>query len=90
MVDGRSKPNATVFKKGQGGRKKGARNKFAKVFVEGVAKSWAEHGEQALEMLRKDKLEAYVKTAAALVPKQEEVQHSGNLSVSVVDYQEED
>ena len=76
----------TQFKKGEGGRMKGARNKFSQAFIKDVADSWAEHGSQTLELLRNGKPDAYVKTAAALIPKDLDINHSGNLQISVVDY----
>ncbi len=80
----------TQFKKGEGGRMKGARNKFSQAFIKDVAKSWAEHGVQTLETLREKRPDAYVKTAAALIPKDLDINHSGNINISVVDYQDDD
>ena len=78
----------TQFKKGKGGRPKGARNKFSQAFIKNFADNWKEHGEQAIEKLRETKLEAYVKTGAALVPKDLDVNLSGNINISVIDYNE--
>lgn len=83
----------TQFKDGHSGgpgRPKGARNKFSKSFIEGVAKSWAIHGDQTLEILRETKPEAYVRNAAALVPKDLDVKHYGDLTVNVVQYSDDD
>ena len=79
----------TQFKKGEGGRKLGARNKFSQAFIKNFADNWKEHGEQAIEKLRETKLEAYVKTGAALVPKDLDVNVSGNINISVIDYQDD-
>ena len=80
----------TQFKSGNksNGRPKGARNKFSQAFIKDVAKSWKEHGPQTLELLRKGKPDAYVKTASALIPKDLDVNLSGNINISVIDYSE--
>ena len=80
----------TQFKKGTGGRPKGARNKFAQAFIKDVAKSWAENGPDVLDKLREKKPEAYAKIAAALIPKDLDINLSGNINVSVVDYQDDE
>ena len=80
----------TQFKKGQGGRKLGARNKFAKAFIKDFAKDWAEHGPQAIEKVRLGKPDAYLRTGGALVPKDVDVNVSGGVSVRVVKYSDED
>jgi len=80
----------TRFQKGStsNGRPKGARNKFSQAFIRDVAKSWAEHGTETLEKLREKRPDAYVKTASALIPKDLDINHSGNINISVVDYEE--
>jgi hypothetical protein len=81
----------TQFKKGKApGRPKGARNKFSQAFIKDVADSWKKNGAEALESLRKDKLDAYVRTAGSLVPKDLDVKHSGDITVQVVDYAEDE
>ncbi len=80
----------TQFKKGQGGRKKGARNKFAAQFVKDVANSWAIDGPEVLESIKHSDKSAYVRTCAALIPKDMDINHTGSISISVVDYQDED
>ena len=86
----KDKRNATTFRKGQGGRPKGARNKFAQAFIKDVADSWKKNGPDVLEKLKKDKPEVYAKIAGGLIPKDIDVQHSGNINVSVVDYKEDE
>ncbi len=83
-------PNSGSFNKGQGGRPKGARNKFSKAVVEQFAANWAKNGEQAIEDMRKNNPDAYVKTAVSLVPKDLDIKHTGNINISVVDYQDDD
>ena len=83
-------PTAGSFKPGEGGRPKGARNKFAAQFIKDVAKSWAIDGPEVLESIKGSDKSAYVRTVAALVPKDMDINHSGNISISVVDYDEDD
>ncbi len=82
----------TQFKAGNKstGRPKGARNKFSQAFIKDVADSWKKNGAEALESLRKDKLDAYVRTAGALVPKDLDVNHTGTINVQVVDYEDDE
>ena len=82
----------TQFKSGStsNGRPKGARNKFSQAFIKDFAKNWKENGPQAIDKLRETKLEAYVKTGASLVPKDLDVNLTGNINISVIDYAEGD
>ena len=83
----------TQFKKGKdktGGRKKGARNKFAAQFIADFAADWAKHGADVVESLREKDKAVYVRAAGALVPKDLDINHSGTINISVVDYQDDD
>ena len=83
-------PNSGSFVKGEGGRPKGARNKFSVAVVEEFAADWSVNGKQAIEDMRINKPDVYVRTAVSLVPKDLDVQHSGNLNVYVVAYTDDD
>ena len=72
------------------GRPKGARNKFAHAFIKDFANDWKDFGPQAIEKVRTNKPDAYVKTGAALIPKDIDVNVSGSLSVRVVNYADEE
>ena len=86
-MDGRSKSNATVFKKGEGGRKKGSRNKITKKYLDALAKAFDPN---VIEKIKKTKPDVYIKLYSQLVPKDLDINHSGNISVTVVDYSEDD
>ena len=79
----------TQFKPGNKagkGRSKGSRNRITKLYLDILRKSIEEHGEEVLERVRKERPEVWVKLLAVLVPKDLDVQHSGNVSIRVVDY----
>ena len=80
----------TQFKKGEGGRPKGARNKFSKRFIEDFAGDWKKNGQQVIEKVRETKPDAYLKTATSLIPKDLDVNLTGNINISVIDYAEGD
>jgi hypothetical protein len=57
------------FKPGQGGRRKGARNKLGEDFLQALAEDFERHGTVAIERVRIDKPQAYLKIIASLLPK---------------------
>ena len=81
----------TQFKKGQkktGGRGKGVRGKITKKYLEFLLQSL--DGPEDIEKIKKDKPEVWVKLLAMLVPKDLDINHTGNVSIRVVDYAEDD
>ena len=80
----------TQFKKGHSGRPKGARNKVTKLYLDAVAESFAKNGPEVLEIIKEKRPDVYMKLVAALVPKDLDVNHSGDLNVYVVAYQDDD
>ncbi len=83
----------TQFKDGHSGgpgRPKGARNKVTQAYLEAVAKSFAKNGPEVLEIIKEKRPDVYMKLVAALVPKDLDVNHSGDLNVYVVAYQDDD
>lgn len=66
-------PVAHQFKVGNPGRPKGSRNKLGEDFVAALAEDFAANGKQAIETVRTEKPDAYLKVIAAVVPK--EVHH---------------
>lgn len=80
----------TQFKKGhkkQGGRGKGVRNKITKVYLDSLLKAY---DPDVIEKIKKTKPDAYLKHYSQLVPKDLDVNLSGNISISVVDYQDDE
>ncbi len=83
----------TQFKAGNSGgpgRQKGARNKITKAYLDAVAKSFAKNGPEVLEIIKEKRPDVYMKLVAALVPKDLDVKHSGDLAIQVVNYTDDD
>jgi hypothetical protein len=57
------------FKPGQGSRRKGSRNKLGEDFIQALADDFERHGVEAIERVRIEKPEAYLKVIASLLPK---------------------
>ena len=68
------------FKPGQGGRRKGSRNKLGEDFLQALADDFERHGAEAIERVRIEKPDAYLKVIASLLPK------DLNLNVSKYDH----
>ena len=81
-------PNkATRFKKGEGGRKQGSRNKITKKYLDTLVTAW---DPDVIEELKEKRPDVYIKLYSQLVPKDLDVKHSGSVNVTVVDYSEDD
>ena len=86
-----SNPNkATRFKKGEGGRKKGSRNKLTKVYLKLLDAAIEERGSEALDKIIDTRPDVFLKLVGQLVPKDLDVRHSGDVTVNIVDYQDDD
>ena len=81
----------TQFKKGNKsqGRKKGSRNKVTNIYLDALSKTTVDDVLQVVEKLRDTRPDAYLKLLGALVPKDLDINHSGNINVSIVDYKDE-
>jgi hypothetical protein len=55
---------------GFGGRKKGSRNKLGEAFIEALHDDFAEHGVAAIQVVRAEKPDQYLKVIASLLPKE--------------------
>jgi hypothetical protein len=64
------------FLPGQGGRRLGSRNKPGDVFIADLYADWIEHGVDAIDKVRVNKPEAYLKVVASLLPKQLEIREN--------------
>ena len=79
----------TQFKKGQSGRPKGAKNKLAKAYLKALWADFDEHKKEVLKKLREDDLPVYARLIGALVPKDLDVKHSGDVTINLVEYKDE-
>jgi hypothetical protein len=52
-----------------GGRKPGSRNKLSEAFVADVQATWEKHGAEVLERVAREEPASYLRTIAALMPK---------------------
>ena len=57
------------FKPGQGGRRRGSRNKLGEDFIQALADDFEKNGPAVIERVRIEKPEAYLKVIASLLPK---------------------
>lgn len=80
------------FEKGHekvGGRKKGSKNKVSKRVLNALFEA-LEDAPESLKLLKAEDLAAFWRIAAAQIPKDLDVNHTGAINVSVVDYAEDD
>lgn len=82
----------TQFKPGHKlgkGRKKGSKNKVSKRVLNALYKS-LEDADDSLKLLKGKDLAAFWRIAAAQIPKDLDVRHSGDVTVQVVNYEDTD
>ena len=61
------------FATGNGGRPKGARNKLSGDFLTALANEFAEHGQEAIRIVRVERPHEFLKIVASLMPKELEI-----------------
>jgi hypothetical protein len=59
-----------VFKPGGGGRPAGVRNRFSHAFLSDFLADWEQHGAAAIKTVRVRDPGCYLRTAAAILPKE--------------------
>ena len=82
--------NKGQFKKGHTkskGRPKGARNKLTTAYIKLLRDTFEGRGESALANVKDD---MFLKLVGQLVPKDVDVKHSGDVTINIVDYQDDD
>ena len=82
----------TQFKKGNGGgpgRPKGAKNKLAKAYLKDLHEVYLEGGKEALEQVKEERPEGFLSLVARLLPKDLDVKHSGDITIQVMNYEDE-
>jgi hypothetical protein len=62
-------PREHMFKPGEGGRKRGSRNRLGEDFITALADDFAKHGAAAIERVRQEKPSDYIKVVASLLPR---------------------
>lgn len=70
---GGNPPEEHRFKPGNPGRPKGARNKLGEAFVKALHEDFEKNGVAAVERVRDEKPDQYLKVIASLLPKEIEV-----------------
>ena len=82
----------TQFKKGNKskGRPRGARNKLTNKYIKDLHEIYLEGGKDKLRETLQDRSEGFIKLVAALVPKDVDVKHSGDVTINIVDYKDDD
>ena len=63
------KPVGRPFRKGEGGRPKGARNKLGEEFLTALHADFEEHGPDVIARVREEKPDAYLKVIASILPR---------------------
>ena len=80
----------TQFKKGHSGRPKGAKNKLAKAYLKDLHEIYLDGGKEALKQVKEERPEGFISLVARLLPKDLDVKHSGDVTIQIVDYQDDD
>ncbi len=79
----------TQFKKGHSGRPKGAKNKLAKAYLKDLHEVYLDGGKEALKQVKEERPEGFLSLVARLLPKDLDVKHSGDITLQVVNYEDE-
>ena len=82
----------TQFKKGHtksGGRKRVTRNKLTDAWIKDLYEVYQDVGKEKLKQAMEERSDVVMKHIAALVPKDVDVKHSGDVTINIVDYQDE-
>ncbi len=82
----------TQFKPGNKagkGRKRGSKNRLTRAYLKDLYEIYSEGGKEALKRLCEERPEAFLKLPAALIPKDMDVKHSGDITVQVVNYSDD-
>ena len=83
----------TQFKKGRtktGGRKKGTRDKIVETYLSLLSAAQDNRGVEALDKAIDSHPDVLLKLLSALVPKDLDVKHSGDVTIQIVDYKDDE
>ena len=78
-------PKAHQFKPGNPGRPKGSRNKLGEAFLAALHEDFKEFGVGAIEKVRMEKPDAYLKVIASILPKELNIRVEDELSDTELD-----
>jgi len=70
---------------GNGGRPKGARAKLGEAFIQAIFEDFNKHGVAAVEQVREEKPDQYLKVIASLMPKEITGEDGGPLLISRIE-----
>lgn len=73
------------FGPGNPGKPKGSRHKLGEAFVQALHDDFAKHGVGAIEKVRAEKPDAYVKVIASLLPKEFKIETTADLTDEQLD-----
>ena len=76
----RQPPEGRRFEPGNPGRPKGSRNKLGEDFIAALHDDFEQHGIAAIQAVRKDKPDAYIKVIASILPKELKVTTENDLT----------
>ena len=71
------------------GRPKGSKNKITKAYLDTIVEAFDECGKEVVDRLIEKRPDVFIKLVADLVPKNMDINHSGNLNVSVIAYEDD-
>ncbi len=76
----RKMPEGRRFQPGNPGRPKGSRNKLGEDFIAALHDDFEEHGIAAIQAVRREKPDAYIKVIASILPRELKVTTENDLS----------
>ena len=83
----------TQFKAGSSGgpgRPKGSKNKITKAYLDTIVEAFDKCGAEVVDRLIEKRPDVFLKLVAQLVPKDLDVKHSGDLTIQIVQYSDDD
>ena len=83
----------TQFKDGHSGgpgRPKGSKNKITKAYLDTIVEAFDKCGAEVVDRLIEKRPDVFLKLVAQLVPKDLDVKHSGDLTIQIVNYADDD
>lgn len=76
----KSMPEGVRFRPGNPGRPKGSRNKLGEAFIQDLYADWQANGPEAIERVRRERPDVYLKVIASLLPQKLDISHVDSMS----------